>query len=47
MQSDRKPSNATEVMVGMFPFSCCCAEKAELLATAGFVLGPASMSVGI
>ena len=43
MQSERKPSKTTEVMVGMLPVST--AENAALLATAGFAPGPASTSI--
>lgn len=40
VQSERKPSKTTDVMVGMLTFSM--AEKAALLATAGLVPGPAA-----
>ena len=39
VQSERKPSKTTDVMVGVFPF--CVAAKAALLATAGVDPGAA------
>ena len=40
VQSERKPSKTTDVIVGMLSF--CMAEKAALLATAGLEPGPAA-----
>ena len=39
VQSERKPSKTTDVMVGMLAF--CMAEKAALLANAALEPGPA------
>ena len=43
MQSERKPSKTTDVIVGMLEF--CMAEKAALLATAGLDPGPAAAAI--